>query len=143
MSSELPDALLRRRKAYEHVRIQYEPPALTTVGASARRRVRVYFRFRAALDVPSGRDIDRHDRQAGARDERERSVKRGAHGGLEREAKDSVENDVIRCERRRQRRLRVGPTGTGERRDVHVFALRVQALRNRRTEQTRQQRRVS
>ena len=132
-SRKLPDTLLRRRKANEHVRIQHEP-ALTTGGRRAHRHR--CDRVRAALDVPSRRNVDGYDRQARMRDERECSVERCAHGGLKREAKDGVENDVACRERRRQRRLcqprraRVGRRG--ERRDVHVCALRVQALRGKR-----------
>ena len=102
---ELPHALLRRGEADQHVRAQTEP-------------LRV-----AALYVPAGRDVDGHDGDARARDERERGVERCAHGWLEGEAEDRVEHDVARPERGRERRaLRLGGR---ERRDVHVRALLV------------------
>ena len=140
-SRELPDALLRRRKTNEHVRIQDRSAAPTSPGPLRLRLARALGLIRvqrdiAALDVPPRRDVDRHDRQAGARDERERSVERGAHGGPKREAKDGIEDDVARGERRRERRLgqlgvrrRRARLGRGRQRpDVHVCALRVQAL---------------
>jgi len=85
----------------------------------------------AALDVPPRRNVHRDDRQAGARDERERSVERSAGGRLEREAEYRVQHNVARRERRRERVLRqlwVFVRRGGQRRDVHVRALRVQAL---------------
>ena len=97
---ELPNALLRRRKTDEHVRVQDDPAAFlllirsTSIGTGI-----------ASLDVPPRRDVDGHDRQAGARYERERDVERGAHGRLERKPKDGVQDDVARGERRRERRL--------------------------------------
>ena len=97
---ELPDALLRRRKTDEDVRVQDDPAAFlllirsTSIGTGI-----------ASLDVPPRRDVDGHDRQAGARYERERDVERGAHGRLERKPKDGVQDDVARGERRRERRL--------------------------------------
>ena len=140
---ELPDALLRRRKTNEHVRIQDRSAASPSPGPLPLARARALGlicvqRHIAALDVPPRRDVDRHDRQAGARDERERSVERGAHGGAKREAEDGIEDDVARSERRRERRLGLGQLGVRrrraqlgrgrQRRDVHVCALRVQAL---------------
>ena len=77
--SERPHALLRRGEADQHVRPQPEP-----------RRV-------AALNVPARRDVDGHDGDAGAREERERSVERGAYRWLEGEAEDRVEHNVARC----------------------------------------------
>ena len=101
---ELPDALLRRRKTDEHVRVQDDPAAFlllirdTSTSTGAGTGI-------ASLDVPPRRDVDGHDRQAGARYERERDVERGAHGRLERKPKDGVQDDVARRERRRERRL--------------------------------------
>jgi len=92
---ELPDALLRRRKTDEDVRIQHDPAILLLIRSTGV----------ASLDVPPRRNVDGHDRQAGARYERERDVERGAHGRLERKAKDGVQDDVARGERRRERRL--------------------------------------
>ena len=73
---ERPHALLRRSEADQHVRVQSEL-----------RRV-------AALDIPAGRDVNGHDGDVGAREERERSVERGAHGRLEGKAEDRVEHNV-------------------------------------------------
>lgn len=76
---ERPHALLRRGEADQHVRAQPEPHRV------------------AALNVPARRDVDGHDGDASAREERERSVERGAYGWLEGEAEDRVEHDVARC----------------------------------------------
>lgn len=95
---ELADALLRRRKTDEDVRIQDDPPLIPNTSASTGAGI-------ASLDVPPRRDVDGHDWQAGARYERERDVERRAHGRLERKAKDGVQDDVARGQRRRERRL--------------------------------------
>lgn len=107
---EPPRALLRRGQADQHVRVQPKP-------------LRV-----AALDVPARRYVDGHDGDVGAGDERKRGVERGAHGRLEGEAEDRVEHDVARAERGRERALCQRGVRGGERRDVHVRALPVQAL---------------
>ena len=92
---ELPNALLRRRKTDENIRIQHDPALLLPL----------LIRSVASLDVPPRWDVDGHDGQARARYERERDVERGAHGRPERKAKDGVEDDVTLGERRRERRL--------------------------------------
>ena len=96
---KLPDALLRRGEADKHVRVQ-DGHALPPADS-----VRITRGIVATLNVPPRRDVDRHDRQAGARDERERHAERSAHGGLEGEAEDCVEDDVARRERGRERAL--------------------------------------
>lgn len=104
---ELPHALLRRRKTDEDVRTQRDDPTSVRVPAApSLSSLRVFIvRGVAPLDVPPRRDVDGHDGQARARYERERDVERGAHGRPERKAKDGVEDDVARGERRRERRL--------------------------------------
>jgi hypothetical protein len=87
---KLPDALLRRSEANKHVRVQNRHAELSSI---------------AAFDVPAGWDVNRYDRQASTGDERERRIERSAHGGLEREAEDRVEDDVTRCQRGRKRVL--------------------------------------
>ena len=98
-----PGAFLRRSEADNHVRVQkggHADASPIVVRVIHRREI-----TKAALDVPPRRDVDRHDRQAGAGDERERRVERGAHGRLEGETEDRVEDDVGRCERGRERVL--------------------------------------
>jgi hypothetical protein len=107
---ERPHALFRRSEADEYIRAQPEP-----------RRV-------ATLNVPARRNVDGHDGDVGAREERERGVEWGAHGRLEGKAEDRVEHDVARRERCRERALRLRGVRRGERRDLHVRALLVQAL---------------
>jgi hypothetical protein len=87
---KLPDALFRRSEANKHVRVQNRHAELSSV---------------AAFDVPARWDVNRNDRQASAGDERERHVKRSAHGRLKREAEDRVKDDVTRCQRGRKRVL--------------------------------------
>jgi len=96
---ELPNALLRRRKTDENIRIQHDPAAALLIRSTCTGAII------APLDVPPRWDVDGHDRQARARYERERDVERGAHRRPERKAKDGVEDDVARGERRRERRL--------------------------------------
>jgi len=94
------DALLWGGEADKHVRVQdghAEPPAGS---------VRIGCGSVAALNIPPRWDVDRHDRQAGAGDERERHAERSAHGGLEGEAEDRVEDDVTGSECGRKRVLR-------------------------------------
>ncbi len=112
-SCEFPHALFWRGEADEYIRAQPEPLRI------------------AALDVPARRDVDGHDGDVGATDEWERGIERRAHGWLEGEAEDCVEHDITRGERGRERALRELGIRCGQRRNVHVRALLVQALQRR------------